>query len=175
MIIEYENNRRDYEKAYEKFRKTAMKIHVITSAIAVVAILVFPMYHVYKMSIFYRIGLLEYMLVLLSGIIAYVALVVINIKKTKKELSNLINQNLNLKPSCIGKKSIEITEGKIIFKAKNDYAQYNIRGLNDIFEYEDEVLLCTQKLNPMFIIPSRYFESEEQKNKFIELIKSNME
>lgn len=174
MFIEYENSREDYIKGYEKLRKTTIKVRTITSGIAVFAVLLFPIYHIYRMSTFYTIGVKEYIEVFLIGGITYTLLMLILNKNSKKEVLQLVDTNLNLKPAFIGKKSIELIDGKIIHKSKSDYAEYNISGINNIFEYNNQVLLCVQKLNPMFIIPSEAFTSDEQKQEFIKIIKSQM-
>lgn len=174
MFIEYENNYEDYIKAYEKWHKSTMRLQAITNAVVVLAMLIFPIYHKYRMSTFYRIEAKHYIDIILIGVIAYVGLMFILNKKTKKSIVELTKTNIKLKPATIGKKSIELVDGKIIHKAKNDRTEYNLNGIDNVFEYNNQVLLCTNKLNPMFIIPSRYFENDKQKQEFIKIIASHI-
>ncbi|EPZ54486.1 hypothetical protein H477_3626 [[Clostridium] sordellii ATCC 9714] len=90
---------------------------------------------------------------------------------SKKIIQKFIDKLIETRNSTLGSKIIEVKNDVIIHKGEKSYVEYNIKAIDNIYEEDDVLVICIQKIDPIILIPINSFESKEVKNQFINLIK----
>ena len=171
MIIKYKNTMEDYKIGYEKNYQAYTTSELIRSGMYTIIIAVLCIYHIYEMSTFYNVENTTYIIVGIILFIAYLIGSFINHKIARKKINESINKFIQLNPQRIGEKILEINEDTIIIKNEKDVSHYNIQGIDSVDEKDERIILYTQKISPIAIIPCIAFDSEQSKNQFLNLLK----
>ena len=171
MKVKYTNSREDYIKAYERFRKLSLRFTSIRLVASMTGLIIVGLYYMYEMSFFYNIGIGVYLFIVVMLYSMCIFFIIIESKISKKNISKVVDKLIELRTDTIGEKSAEIIEDKIICKCKFSQVEYNIKAFDNIFEISGVLAVCIEKTNPMIIIPCSSFESEDEKNEFINIIK----
>lgn len=173
--IKYTNNREDYIKGYEKSRKYALRKDVFTLASTMLILMGITFYFINEMSSFYNMEITLYVAVIsILAATTIITTIFLNIM-SKKNIQKSIDKLIETRNSAIGPKLIEVKNDTIIHKGEKSYCEYNIKAIDNIYEEDNVLVICIQKINPIIILPLNSFESEEIKNKFINLIKQKSE
>jgi hypothetical protein len=171
MVINYKNTREDYEKGYESFYKRSVLVKSIQAGFEMMIIIGLLFYFLYEMSIFYNIDNKLYISAIVMLIIIY-TIFYFGLKRiAKKNVSNTLDKLIELNPSMLGEKSLEISDGNLICKTEKGYSEYKAKAIDNVVEKDGRIILYIQKLNPVHVIPCSAFNSESEKNEFIKLIK----
>lgn len=170
MIIKYKNTMEDYKIGYEKHYQAYTTSELIRSGINTIVIAVLCIYHIYEMSTFYNIENTTYIIVGVILFIAYLIGSLIHHKIARKKINESIDNLIKLSPYRIGEKTLEVNEDTIIIKNDKDVSYYNIQGIDSIEEKDERIILYNQKISPVVIVPCSAFDSEQSKNKFLNLL-----
>ncbi|MDB8793741.1 hypothetical protein PN290_06115 [Romboutsia sp. 1001216sp1] len=175
MEIKYTNNREDYIKGYEKSRKYALRKDVFTLASTMLILMGITFYFINEMSSFYNIEITLYVAVIsILSATTIITTILLNIM-SKKNIQKSIDKLIETRNSAMGPKLIEVKNDTIIHKGEKSYCEYNIKAIDNIYEEENVLVICIQKINPIIILPLNSFESKEVKNQFINMIKQKSE
>lgn len=173
--IKYTNNREDYIKGYEKSRKYALRKDVFTLTLTMLILMGITFYFINEMSSFYNIEITLYVGVIsILATMTIITTIILSIM-SKKNMQKLIDKLVEARNSAIGSKSIEVKNDIIMHKGEKSYCEYNIKAIDNIYEEDNVLVICIQKINPIILLPLNSFESEEVKNQFINLIKQKSE
>ncbi|MBO3444921.1 YcxB family protein [Clostridium sp. CCUG 7971] len=123
------------------------------------------------MSTFYNIDNKPYISVIVILIIIYTIFHSLLKRIIKKSVSNTIDKFIELNPSMLGEKSLEISDGNLICKSEKSHSEHKAKAIDNVAEKDGRIVLYIQKLNPVYVIPCSAFNSESEKNGFIKLIK----
>lgn len=171
MVINYENTRKDYEKGYESLYKSSLLVKSIQMGFGMLILMGLFFYFLYEMSTFYNIDNKPYISVIVILIIIYTIFHFLLKKIIKKSVSNTLDKLIELNPSMLGEKSLEISDGNLICKSEKSHSEYKTKAIDNVDEKDGRIILYIQKLNPVYIIPCSAFNSESEKNEFLKLIK----
>lgn len=171
MEIKYTNNREDYINGYEKRRKFTLRKDVFLLTLNMLALMGITFYFINEMSSFYNIEISLYItVILIIATLIIITTILMNIM-SKKIIKKFIDKLIETRNSTLGSKIIEVKNDVIIHKGEKSYVEYNIKAIDNIYEEDNVLVICIQKIDPIILIPINSFESEEVKNQFINLIK----
>lgn len=171
MEIKYTNTREDYIKGYEKSRKYALRKDVFSLVSTMIIIMGMFFYFLNEMSSFYIIDISLYVFVIaILSIITIITIIYLSII-SKKNIQKLVDKLIEARNNTLGSKLIEVENDIIINKGEKLYSEYNLKAIDNIYEEDNVLVICIQKINPLILIPLNFFESEDIKNQFINLIK----
>lgn len=171
MEIKYTNNREDYIKGYEKRRKFTLRKDVFLLTLNMLALMGITFYFINEMSSFYNIEISLYLTVILIIATLIIIKTILMNRISKKIIQKFIDKLIETRNSTLGSKIIEVKNDVIIHKGEKSYVEYNIKAIDNIYEEDDVLVICIQKIDPIILIPINSFESKEVKNQFINLIK----